>query len=62
MKQKIITEAEGNPHKFYEKTVGAKKILIQRNGGGDWHGYINCMWKEGFRGENSALEWFGQTV
>jgi len=59
MKRKIITKAEGNSHKFYEKTVGDKKILIQRNGRGNWNGYINCIIVEmSFEGESSALEWF----
>lgn len=51
---KIITKAEGNPHKFYQKG----KILIQQNPVGEWHGYIDCLWKEGFNSKNAALEWF----
>lgn len=53
----LVTGRTDDNNKFYERRVNRNQIVAQENRLGEWHGYVNQLWKQQFKTEQDAVNW-----
>lgn len=66
VKDEIIRGKNSEQNCFVQRNVGRKKLLIQKNRLGEWHGYVwkrnFFAWKRYFENKKQAEAWIKDEI